>query len=152
MESDSLPYLLAVDSASAGGEEAPAQSLKAVITALSSELGVGEVFEMPNEEVRGVADYEFFQVRAPPRAHQRRLPPVSPSSPRRSQPPHPVHPICHPVQPPSSPPRATIRAHTALRRHPSCPHVTSVLPRSARRPEQTPRARPSQGSSSQPRQ
>ena len=73
MESDSLPYLLAVDSASAGGEEAPAQTLKAVVTALSSELGVGEVFEMPNEEVRGVADYEFFQVHPCPR-----LPPARP--------------------------------------------------------------------------
>jgi len=62
MEGDSLPYLLAVDAASAGGEEAPPQSLKAVISALSAELGVAEVFEMPNEEVRGVADFEFFQI------------------------------------------------------------------------------------------
>jgi len=62
MEGDNQPYLLAVDAASAGGEEAPLQTLKEVIKALSGELGVGEVFEMPNEEVRAVADFELFQI------------------------------------------------------------------------------------------
>lgn len=63
MDSDSISYLLAVDSAPTGEEEGtPAQTLKAVITALSAELGVGEIVQLPNEEVRVVADVEFFQV------------------------------------------------------------------------------------------
>ena len=64
MEAPSLPYILAVDASvdASKQNEGPPQTLKAVVQALSSELGVGEVFEMANEEVRGVADFEFFQV------------------------------------------------------------------------------------------
>jgi len=64
MEGDNLPYLMAVDQGCTN-EEGPKQTLKAVMQALSSELGVGEVYEMPNEEVRTVADFEFFQVGSP---------------------------------------------------------------------------------------
>ena len=34
---------------------------QAVIAALSVELGTGEVFEMPMEQVRTVPDFEFLQ-------------------------------------------------------------------------------------------
>lgn len=62
MDTDSLPYLLALDGGSEGAEESPDQTFKAVITALSEELGVGEVFELPNEQVRLEPNFEFFQV------------------------------------------------------------------------------------------
>jgi len=60
LESDSLPYLLAVDSPS--DEENP-QTFAAIVQALSTELGTGTVLPAPpRQEVLLMPDYEFFQV------------------------------------------------------------------------------------------
>ena len=60
LESDSLPYLIAVDS-----PEAP-QTLAGVVRALSKELGTGEVLAPPaRDSLLLMPDYEFFQVGAP---------------------------------------------------------------------------------------
>jgi len=62
-EADALPYLLALDTPA--DEEKP-QTLAAVVQALSSELGVGEVLEpAPRDKVLLEQDSEFFQVCAP---------------------------------------------------------------------------------------
>ncbi len=62
LESESLPYLLAVDSPP---EDAP-QTLSAVVQSLSKELGTGEVLEPPaRDNLLLMADYEFFQIGAP---------------------------------------------------------------------------------------
>ena len=65
LETDSLPYLLALDSPPTGEEDAP-QTLAAIVAALSSELGTGEVLPPPPcDEVLLQRDYEFFQLGAP---------------------------------------------------------------------------------------
>ena len=65
LENESVPYMLAMDSPPAGEEDKP-QTLEAVVTALSAELGVGEVLPSPGREsVLLVKDYEFFQVGLP---------------------------------------------------------------------------------------
>ena len=62
LQGDSKPYLLAVDSPV--NEEQP-QTFAAIVQALSTELGTGEVLAAPpREEVLLTADYEFFQVGA----------------------------------------------------------------------------------------
>ena len=70
LESESLPYLLAVDTpvvAAAEEEGGPLpQTLANVVAALSTELGVGEVLPAPpKDEVLLAKDYEFFQIGAP---------------------------------------------------------------------------------------
>jgi len=64
LETESLPYLLAVD-APPEDAETP-QTLANVVAALSTELGVGDVLPAPpREEVLLARDYEFFQIGAP---------------------------------------------------------------------------------------
>jgi len=63
LESESLPYLLALDSPA--NEETP-QTLASVVQALSKELGTAEVLEPPaRDALLLMPDYEFFQVGAP---------------------------------------------------------------------------------------
>jgi len=64
LDSDSLSYLLAVDSPPEDAETK--QTLANVVQALSTELGVGEVLPAPpRDEVLLARDYEFFQIGAP---------------------------------------------------------------------------------------
>ena len=63
LENESLPYILAVD---APADEEKPQTLSAIVTALSAELGVGEVLPPPSrDDVLLIRDYEYFQVGAP---------------------------------------------------------------------------------------
>jgi len=63
LEIDSVPYLLALDSPA--NEETP-QTLAAVVSALSAELGTGTVLEKPaRDALLLMPDYEFFQIGAP---------------------------------------------------------------------------------------
>lgn len=65
LESDSTPYMLALDSPPSGEEDKP-QTLEAIVSALSAELGVGEVLPAPGRDaVLLIKDYEFFQVGMP---------------------------------------------------------------------------------------
>jgi len=52
------PYIVAVD---AGQQQETKQSLNALTAAISAQLGIGSVEEMPKEDVLMVKDYEFFQ-------------------------------------------------------------------------------------------
>lgn len=58
LEQDSKPYLLAVD---AGQQQEVPQTLLAITTKLSAELGIGEVTRPIQADVFIAKDYEFFQ-------------------------------------------------------------------------------------------
>ena len=64
LDSESLPYILAVDSPPEEAETP--QTLTNIVAAISAELGMGEVLPPPpRDQVMLKADYEFFQLGAP---------------------------------------------------------------------------------------